>query len=150
MLDAFGECLPNPNNTVRAHKTKTDKWGQPIAVINFNLGQNEKAIMQAAHQDALDILKAAGFDGLYEAQKPSDDLGVFKVRTHEMGTARMGRDPKTSVLNGWNQSHDIPNLFVTDGSFMTSSAVQNPSLTYMAFSARAANHAADLLQEGIL
>ncbi len=150
MLDAFGECLPNPNNTVRPHKTKADKWGQPIAVIHLTLGPNEKALMKAAHQDALDILDAAGFDRLYEAQKPSEDSGVFKVRTHEMGTARMGRDPKTSVLNGWNQSHDIPNLFVTDGSFMTSSAVQNPSLTYMAFSARAANHAADLLQEGAL
>jgi choline dehydrogenase-like flavoprotein len=150
MLDAFGECLPYPDNTVRPHKTKTDKWGHPIAVINLNLGANEKALMKAAHQDAIDILKAAGFTGMYQAQTPSDDLGTFKVRTHEMGTARMGRDPKTSVLNRWNQSHDIPNLFITDGSFMTSSAVQNPSLTYMAFSARAANHAADLLQEGVL
>ena len=69
---------------------------------------------------------------------------------HEMGTARMGRDPATSVLNGWCQAHDVPNLFVTDGSCMASTAVQNPSLTYMALSARAANHAANLLKEGVL
>ena len=150
MLDAFGECLPDPTNTVRAHKTKTDKWGQPIPVIDFKLGTNEEALMRAAHADAFEILEAAGYNGFYEARKPDDYLNGVLGRIHEMGTARMGRDPNTSVLNGWNQSHDIPNLFVTDGSFMTSSAVQNPSLTYMAFSARAANHAADLLQEGEL
>jgi choline dehydrogenase-like flavoprotein len=69
---------------------------------------------------------------------------------HEMGTARMGRDPKTSVLNGWNQAHDVANLFITDGACMTSSAIVNPSLTYMAITARAANHAADLFKEGKL
>lgn len=69
-------------------------------------------------------------------------------RIHEMGSARMGRDPETSVLNGWCQAHDAPNLFITDGSFMASSACQNPSLTYMAFSARAADHAADLMAQG--
>jgi len=100
MLDAFGECLPRESNTVTAHKTKTDSWGQPIAVT-------------------------AGFDNIQEHQKPEDNMNGISGRIHEMGTARMGRDPKTSVLNGWNQSHDIPNLFITDGSFMASSAVQN-------------------------
>ncbi|HTN39568.1 MAG TPA: GMC oxidoreductase, partial [Asticcacaulis sp.] len=71
-------------------------------------------------------------------------------KIHEMGTARMGRDPKTSVLNGWCQSHDVPNLFITDGSCMASSAVQNPSLTYMALTARAADHATQLMKEGAL
>ena len=71
-------------------------------------------------------------------------------RIHEMGSARMGHDPATSVLNGWCQAHDIPNLFITDGSFMTSSACQNPSLTYLAFSARAAHYAADLLADGLI
>jgi len=150
MLDAFGECLPDPTNTVTAHKTKTDTWGMPIAVVDFKLGTNEEALMRAAHADAFEIFKAAGFNGFYEATKPDDNLNGVLGRIHEMGTARMGRDPKTSVLNGWNQSHDIPNLFITDGSFMTSSAVQNPSLTYMAFSARAAHYAADLLEEGEL
>jgi choline dehydrogenase-like flavoprotein len=71
-------------------------------------------------------------------------------RIHEMGSARMGRDPNSSVLNSWCQSHDVPNLFITDGSFMTSAACQNPSLTYMAFSARAAHYAADLIAEGVV
>jgi len=127
MLDAFGECLPNPNNRVTAHRNKTDKWGQPTAVIDIKLGENDKALMRAAHQDAIDMLTSAGFETVREAQKPDENMDGIGGRIHEMGTARMGRDPKTSVLNGWNQSHDIPNLFITDGSFMASSAVQNPS-----------------------
>ena len=150
MLDHFGECLPYASNRVTAHKSKTDKWGQPIAVINLQLGDNEKALMHAAHADAIDILTRAGFGDIREVEKPDDFMDGIAGRTHYMGTARMGRDPKTSVLNGWNQAHDIPNLFVTDGSFMASSACQNPSLTFMAFSARAAHHAADLLAEGVL
>lgn len=150
MLDAFGECLPREANCVTAHKSKVDAWGQPIAVVDFALGANDEKLMRGAHADALQILKSAGYVGIYEDQKPDDNLNGVAGRLHEMGTARMGRDPKTSVLNGWNQSHDIPNLFITDGSFMASSACQNPSLTYMAFSARAAHHAADLLAEGAL
>ena len=150
MLDAFGECLPRENNTITAHKNKTDKWGQPIAVIDLTLGENDKKLIHAAHADAIDMLTSAGFDNISENQKPKDNMDGISGRIHEMGTARMGRDPSSSVLNGWNQSHDVPNLFITDGSFMASSAVQNPSLTYMAFSARAANHAADLLANGVL
>jgi choline dehydrogenase-like flavoprotein len=150
ILHAFGECLPNPKNRITGHQTKTDKWGQPIAVIDLQLRQNEQALMRAAHGDAIDILSRAGFRDLKEIIKPDDSMDQFGGSIHEMGTARMGRDPKTSVLNGWNQTHDIDNLFITDGSFMTSSASQNPSLTYMAFSARAAHHAADLLEQGVL
>lgn len=150
VLHAFGECLPNPENQVTAHKVKKDKWGQPIAIIDLQLRQNEKALMRAAHGDAIDILTRAGFRDLKEIIKPDDSMEKFGGSIHEMGTARMGRDPKTSVLNGWNQTHDIANLFITDGSFMASSACQNPSLTYMAFSARAANHAADLFEQGVL
>lgn len=150
VLHAFGECLPRAENTVTAHKSKTDKWGHPIADINMRLGQNDKALMRAAHSDAIDMLSGSGFGHIYEHQKPEDNMKDFGGRTHEMGTARMGRDPKTSVLNKWNQAHDIANLFITDGSFMTSSASQNPSLTYMAFSARAAHHAADLVEQGLL
>ncbi len=150
ILDAFIEVLPKPENRVTAHKTKTDKWGQPIAVIDLNLGENEKVLLNAAYDDAVDMLKKAEFTHLRDVQNPKDNMDGMGGRNHEMGTVRMGRDPKTSVLNGWNQSHDIPNLFVTDGSFMTSSACQNPSLSYMAFSARAANHAVDLMQEGLL
>lgn len=150
MLDAFGECLPRESNTVTAHKTKTDRWGQPIAVVNLELGDNEKKLIYAAHADAIDMLTRAGFDNITENQKPADNMQGISGRIHEMGTARMGRDPKTSVLNSWNQSYDIANLFITDGSFMASSAVQNPSLTYMAFTARAANYAADLVLRGDL
>ncbi|MEP3892122.1 MAG: GMC family oxidoreductase [Hellea sp.] len=150
VLDGFGEILPHPDNRVTLHKTKTDRWGQPIAFVDAPMRENEIALMKAAQKDAVDILTQAGFEDINPGKTPTDDGLSLGRRTHEMGTIRMGRDPKTSVLNGWNQAHDIPNLFVTDGSFMTSSAVQNPSLSYMAFSARAANHAADLLREGVL
>jgi len=100
MLDAFGECLPNPNNRVTAHTNKTDKWGQPTAVIDIKLGENDKALMRAAHQDAIDMLTSAGFETVREAQKPDENMDGIGGRIHEMGTARMGRDPKTSVLNG--------------------------------------------------
>ncbi|WP_371398199.1 GMC oxidoreductase [Fretibacter rubidus] len=150
MLDAFGEVLPRADNRVTLHKTKTDKWGHPIANINFQLSENDKVLMQAAHNDAIEMLRAAGFDNIIENQKPGTDMKGVNGRIHEMGTARMGRDPSTSVLNKLNQAHDIANLFITDGSFMASSAVQNPSLSYMAFSARAAHHAADLLEAGVL
>ena len=150
VLDAFGEILPHPDNRVTLHKTKTDKWGQPIAVVHAPMRENEIALMKAAQEDAVDILTKAGFEDINPGKTPSDDGTSLGRRTHEMGTLRMGGDSNTSVLNGWNQAHDVANLFVTDGSFMASSAVQNPSLTYMAFSARAANYAADLLQEGVL
>ena len=88
--------------------------------------------------------------GLIDIEVSPVELSIPGNRIHEMGTARMGRDPATSVLNKWNQCHDVENLFITDGSAMTSSAVQNPSITYMALTARAANHAADLKEQGAL
>ena len=96
--------------------------------------------------DAAEMLEASGFKNIstYDSQPPPGH-GI-----HEMGTARMGRDPKTSVLNGWNQIHSVKNVFVTDGSCMTSSACQNPSLTYMALTARAANFATEELKKGNL
>ena len=149
-LDAFGEMLPDPDNRVTAHATRRDKWGQPIAVVRIEHSDNDRAIMHAAQADAFEIFEAAGYTDIRATRTPEMMEAGVGGRIHEMGTARMGRDPATSVLNGWNQAHDVPNLFITDGSFMTSNAVQNPSLTYMAFSARAANHAADLLQEGVI
>jgi choline dehydrogenase-like flavoprotein len=93
---------------------------------------------------AAEMLEAAGFKNVNTYDNPNNiGLGI-----HEMGTARMGRDAKTSVLNGWNQVHEAPNVFVTDGACMTSSACQNPSLTYMALTARAANHAVEELKKG--
>ena len=152
-IGAFGDMLPNYRNTISLHATKTDKWGMPIAVINCRLGENELKLMQAAAKDAKAMLEAAGCVNV-RASDPDkmtlESLTKPGNKIHEMGTARMGRDPRTSVLNGWCQSHDVPNLFITDGSCMASSAVQNPSLTYMALTARAANHAAELLKEGAL
>jgi choline dehydrogenase-like flavoprotein len=146
-ISAFGEQLPNPNNRITLHPSKTDKWGNPIAVFNVKYGDNEHTMLQEARKDAIAMLEAAGCTNVSAAPV---DLTAPGNRIHEMGSARMGRDPASSVLNGWNQAHDIPNLFVTDGAFMTSAACQNPSLSYMAFSARAANYAADLLAAGDL
>jgi choline dehydrogenase-like flavoprotein len=111
------------------------------------MGPNEMALMQAGSDDAVEILSKAGFKNIRRDEVKPTQPGN---RIHEMGTARMGRDPETSVLNKWNQAWDVPNLFITDGACMTSSAIQNPSITYMALSARAANHAADLIERGEL
>ncbi|MFC7292635.1 GMC oxidoreductase [Hirschia litorea] len=146
-LYSFGEVLPNASNKMYLHPTKKDKWGLPIAVFDAKMGENERIMMEEARKDGIAMLEAAGCTSI---SAPEVELTPMGNRIHEMGTARMGRDPKTSVLNGWCQAHDIPNLFVTDGSFMTSAGCQNPSLTYMAFSARAANYAADLIQAGQL
>lgn len=144
---AFGEILPNNNNKVTLHPTERDKWGLPLAHFECRMGENEVMMMVAARADAIAMLQAAGCTDI---SVPERDLTLPGNRIHEMGTARMGRDPATSVLNGWCQSHDVPNLFVSDGAFMASAGCQNPSLSYMAFSARAANYAADLLAAGKL
>ncbi len=146
-ISAFGEQLPNPNNTVTLHPSKRDQWGNPLAVFNVGYGENERIMQVEAGKDSVAMLKAAGCT---EISSRTVTLTKPGNRIHEMGSARMGRDPATSVLNGWCQAHDVPNLFVTDGAFMTSSACQNPSLSYMAFTARAAHYAADLLAENAI
>jgi choline dehydrogenase-like flavoprotein len=147
---AFGEVLPNEKNHVRLHETKTDEWGFPIPVLEVSWGENEANMVRQAIRDTRAMLEAAGGIDI-QTDDPETAMPATPGRgIHEMGTARMGHDPKTSVLNQWNQSWDIPNLFITDGSFMTSGGCQNPSLTYMAFSARAAHHAAELMNEGKL
>ena len=138
--EAFGEMLPRADNRVTLSKKK-DKWGIPLLHIDCTHGDNDLKIAARATRDAVAMLEAAGFVDI----KPASNLIPPGTTVHEMGTVRMGRDPATSVLNGFNQAHDVPNLFVTDGSCMTTSGCTNPSLTYMAFSARAANYAADLL-----
>jgi choline dehydrogenase-like flavoprotein len=143
-LYGFGEMLPRPDNRVTLHSDKTDKWGMPIVHIDCSLGPNEKSMIQQATADAVEMLEKAGCTDI----RPHRHNGSIGLGIHEMGTVRMGRDPKTSVLNQYNQAHDVPNLFVTDGSCMTSGGCQNPSLTYMAISARAAHHAVQFLREG--
>jgi choline dehydrogenase-like flavoprotein len=143
-LIGFGEMLPDPNNRVTLHATRKDQWGIPLLHIECAHGENERRIAARANRDAVAMLEAAGFENV-KAIGPVNDPGHC---VHEMGTARMGRDPATSVLNTHNQAHDVANLFVTDGSCMVSSGTVNPSLTYMALSARAAHYASDLIRTG--
>ena len=145
---AFGEVLPNESNHIRLHPNKTDRWGFPVPVMDVSWGENERAMVRRAIRDTRAMLEAAGGTDIWTDDPETTEPAPPGIGIHEMGTARMGRDPNTSVLNQWNQSWDIPNLFITDGSFMTSGGCQNPSLTYMAFSARAADHAAKLLASG--
>jgi choline dehydrogenase-like flavoprotein len=143
-VSGFGEMLPNPNNRVTLHPTRTDKWGVPIVHIDCGLGDNEKKMAGQIIEDGTAMVKSAGGRVMMTRGTPgTPGLGI-----HEMGTACMGKDPTKSVLNKYNQAHDVANLFITDGSAMASSGCQNPSLTYMALSARAAHHAAEFLKEG--
>lgn len=146
----FGEILPNPNNRVTIDMQKKDKWGIPVPHIDAKMGKNEEVMMREAQKDAVAMLEAAGLKYVTPAADVELELSLPGNRIHEMGTARMGRDPKTSVLNEWCQAHDVPNLFITDGACMPSGGCQNPSLTYMALSARAADHAVKLFKEGTI
>jgi len=137
-LWAQGEMLPRYDNHVSLHPHLKDKWGIPQLNIHCQFSDNEQAMMRDAANQVEHMLSAAGLTNINtEVTNEAPGLAI-----HEVGTARMGRDPKTSYLNGYNQSHDVPNLFVTDGSSFCSSAVQNPSLTFMALTARAVDYAA--------
>ncbi|WP_338356455.1 GMC family oxidoreductase [Yeosuana marina] len=143
-LTAFGETLPDHSNRMYLDYDKLDEWGLPTVTFDADFGENELAMRKDMREQAVKMLEAAGFkdvEGYDDMEGRAMGLGI-----HEMGTARMGRDPKTSVLNEFNQIHSCTNVYVTDGSFMTSAGCQNPSLTYMAFTARAANHAAEQLK----
>lgn len=140
-LAGFGETLPRDVNRAQLHETLRDAWGIPTLHIDVAWSPNELAIHRDMTESAAEILEAVGARDIVRRTQPS----VPGNTNHEMGGARMGRDKRTSVLNGWNQAHEVPNLFVTDGACMTSSACQNPSLTYMALTARAADHAVRLL-----
>ena len=144
LVGATVEMLPNPQNRVTLHPTRTDKWGMPIAHIEWAPGENERKLTAAARADVKAMVEAAGAE-IVHLSGGDDPLGGS---IHEMGTAHMGVDPKTSVLNKYGQAHDVANLFITDGSAMASSGTQNPSLTYMALSARGAHHAAEFLKAG--
>ncbi|MFT4204476.1 MAG: GMC family oxidoreductase [Chitinophagaceae bacterium] len=145
-LGGFGETLPYHDNYVRLDKDKKDKWGLPVLSVNAVVRDNEIKMRKDMENDAKEMLEAAGVKNITSYNNDA----VLGMGIHEMGTARMGRDPKTSVLNGFNQVWDAPNVFVTDGAAMTSSACQNPSLTYMALTARAADHAISELKKGNL
>lgn len=142
-IGGFGEILPYHDNKATLDKTKKDKWGLNVLSIDCELKENENKMRQDMLNDGLEMLEAAGVKNV--SGKIGD--GTPGRGIHEMGTARMGKDPKTSVLNKFNQVWDAQNVFITDGSFMTSAACQNPSLTYMAFTARAADHAVKELKK---
>lgn len=145
-ITAFGEMLPDHSNKISLDRTKKDKWGLPVLAMDVELKENEKRMRIDMVNDAKEMLTAAGLKNVYTY----DNGYAVGSGIHEMGTARMGRDPKSSVLNGNNQVWDAPNVFVTDGACMTSSSCVNPSLTYMALTARAAEFAVNELKRGNL
>ncbi|MBI2073725.1 MAG: GMC family oxidoreductase [Gemmatimonadetes bacterium] len=136
-MQGYGECLPRHENYVDLDPERKDQWGIPLLRVHCSWSTNERAIREDVKTQAAEMLEAAGCREV----DTYDDDGPPGFSVHEMGTARMGRDPKTSVLNGFNQAHDVPNLFITDGSCMTSSSCVNPSITYMALTARAVDYA---------
>ena len=142
-MGGFGEFLPYHENRMYLDYEKTDKWGLPTVTFDAEFKENEYRMREDMKNQAAEMLDVAGFKNISTFDNPGGPgLGI-----HEMGTARMGKDPSTSVLNKFNQVHSVKNVFVTDGSFMTSSGCQNPSLTYMAFTARAANFAVEELKK---
>jgi choline dehydrogenase-like flavoprotein len=142
-MGGFGEILPYHDNKVTINKDKKDKYGLPTLTFDAILRDNELKMRKDMANDAAEMLEAGGFKNVKTYDR---EIGVG-LGIHEMGTARMGKDPKTSVLNKWNQVHACKNVFVTDGSFMTSAGCQNPSLGYMAFTARAVDHAVSELKK---
>lgn len=146
----YGEMLPHWDNKATLHPTKTDQWGIPQLHVDAELKENERKMIKQATTDVEEILTVGGCIDIKVNKTPDDKHIPIGDRIHEMGGACMGDDPKQSVLNKWAQSHDVENLFITDGACMSSCATQNPSLTYMAITARSANYAAKLMQQGQL
>jgi choline dehydrogenase-like flavoprotein len=143
-MSGFGEVLPYEDNRMTLDYDKKDQWGLPTITFDAEFKENEWNMRKDMMGSAVEMLEKAGLRDV----EPFDRPGALGIGIHEMGTARMGRNRKTSVLNGYNQMHDVPNVYITDGAFMTSASCVNPSLTYMAFTARAANHAAKELKKG--
>lgn len=139
----MGETIPKETNFVTLDKGQKDEWGIPLLKINVNYDDNDEKMIKDFFEQYTEMFTKAGFTDI----KTSDSKQAPGLDIHEMGGVRMGKDPKTSLLNAWNQLHECKNVFVTDGACMTSTSTQNPSLTYMALTARAANHAVELLKK---
>ena len=146
-IEAQGECLPRHDNYVELDSERKDAWGIPVLRIHASYGENEQAMAKAMRQDIGDILSALK---VKNPTPPNDDLSVFGKNIHECGTARMGNDPKKSVLNRYNQTHEAKNLFVTDGAAFVTQGCYEPTLTIMAISARAADYIANAYKKGDL
>jgi choline dehydrogenase-like flavoprotein len=141
-----GETVPRKENHVRLSADQRDAWGVPQLVTSVGYHDNDEKVLKDFHARGEEMLAAAGAKNIRKndsKQNPGLDI-------HEMGGVRMGKDPRTSLLNGWNQLHACPNVFVTDGASMASTGTQNPSLTFMALAARAVNHAVAELKKGNL
>jgi choline dehydrogenase-like flavoprotein len=136
-MGAQGECLPRHENHVRLDPAKVDAWGIPVVHISASYGEHEHAQARAMADDVNEMVKAMGVEGMKEARpEPS----TFGLNIHEVGTVRMGNDPKTSVLNRYNQAHEVKNLFVTDGACFPSQGPYEPTLTIMAVTVRASEY----------
>ena len=145
----FGECLPQQRNKVYLSSSEKDRFGIPQVAFDFHWSDNEKLMAKDIIEQGQRIMKAAGSPFVIPFGD-TENLSIPGSGIHEMGTARMGNNPRESVLNKYNQAHDVPNLFVTDGSFMASSSCVNPSLTYMAFTARACDYAVKQFKAGVI
>lgn len=145
-LLAFGECLPKHENRVWLDQSDKDEWGIPKLVVDMEFGENEFEMRKEMASSSAEILEVSGFRDVRTFN--GESVPGFSI--HEMGTARMGNDPNNSVLNRWNQMHEVPNVFVTDGACMTSNGWGNPSLTYMALTARACDYAVSEIKKGNL
>jgi choline dehydrogenase-like flavoprotein len=138
-----GETLPKEKNHVRLDKDKKDAWGIPLLITSVDYDDNDEKLLKDFHEQGSEMLSKSGCINI----QPNDSKQAPGLDIHEMGGIRMGHDPKTSLLNKWNQLHHCKNVFVTDGACMTSTGTQNPSLTFMAITARAANHAVEELKK---
>jgi choline dehydrogenase-like flavoprotein len=141
-LNAYGECLPYADNRITLDQSNKDSWGRPLIKIDCEFKENEKAMHSDMAITGKEMLEAAGFKNV----TVRGSISFPGNANHEMGVARMGKDPKTSVLNKFNQMHEVPNVFITDGSCMTSGACLNPSITYMALTARACDYAVEQMK----
>ena len=142
----MGETIPKESNFLALDKDKKDEWGMPLIKVSVDYDDNDDKMVKDYHEQLTEMFTKAGFKDI----KTTDSHQAPGLDIHEMGGVRMGNDPKTSMLNKWNQLHACKNVFVTDGSCMTSTSTQNPSLTYMAFAARAADYAFSQLKKGEL
>ena len=142
----MGETIPKESNQVTLDQEKVDEWGIPLLNIDVDYDENDEKMIQDFFEQFTEMYTKAGFVNIRtndNKRRPGNDI-------HEMGGVRMGRNPKTSLLNGWNQLHECENVFVTDGACMTSTSTQNPSLTFMAITARAANYAIEQMKKGLI
>jgi len=142
----MGETIPKETNFVNLDPNKKDEWGIPLLNFSVDYDENDEKMVKDFQEQLSEMYTKAGFTNI----RTSDSKQAPGLDIHEMGGVRMGRDPKTSLLNKWNQLHACPNVFVTDGACMTSTSCQNPSLTYMALTARASDHAVSQMKKNEL